>query len=201
MDEPTRIRTEAELLRTLLGFGLTNVSAVVEWANSQIEAADSADDLMVEISLSSKLRAHEVGNLLADVRGTADRESYLRSLFAYLNEQLERRPSRLEEIAFMLNSMACEEEFAGLPAESYLFMVEDDVHGVWADNEAVRAGLLLALKALSADPNTEPEPQWWAPRPQGIPIGSGASTMDRPSALLLLVLFIVAMFIAAMLKQ
>jgi hypothetical protein len=174
MDETTRIRTKSKLLGALLAFGLIPVSAVVEWADQQIETVERPDDTLVEVALASKRPAHEVESLLESIKGTVDRESYLRSLFSFSCRHLEHDPGQLPRIASMLYRMAIADAFAGLPAEHFLSAVSDDVNGFWAETGSVRLGLITALNALSMDPYAESDPLWWAPRARGIPVGCRA---------------------------
>jgi hypothetical protein len=160
LDDTTRIRTEAEIHRALLAFRLISVSDVVAWADRQIGKAETPASELVEIALSSSLHASEVGNLLEAVRGSAVRESFLRGLFSRLAELLGHDSNLLSAIGHMLYRMAVDEQFRGLPAEDYLFSVDDDVNGAWVENELVKTGLIRALRDLSMNPYAESEAVW-----------------------------------------
>lgn len=161
MDEAPRIKTEAEILRSLLQWDLIAETEIIAWADEQIAGLKLADDILVEIAMSSRWHSTEVHNLLKSIRGSMDRETYLTGLFSRLAARLTEEPRTLGRVASMLDQMSIyDDAFAGLPAEGQLIMVEDAVEAGWQDEEPVRQRLITLLEALSRDLTANPVCGW-----------------------------------------
>lgn len=106
------LRIQADAFASALQVGAATVDEVVEWADAVIELEANPHWSFCELATCRNLYPPDVAHLLRDVPGTPDRAASQRIVMKMLHESLVKDPTRANQIASSLYSLAMADEIA-----------------------------------------------------------------------------------------
>lgn len=159
MDATTRIKTEAEVLRQMLIYGLAPVSDVVAWADRLIADTEAPGDVLLDLSMAGSAGPKESARLLEGIDGAAEPFEFARMLLSRFYDHLKLKPEQLREIASALIEIDATTTINNhVPSWSDLALLADELFFDLPDKRddaIIQEHLLEALAVMSNDPRAE----------------------------------------------
>ena len=149
------IAQEAQRMSLLFEIGVIDAGSVIDWADSQIVAADSPPTSLIELSTTSSERVGDIISHLHTLAQGADFWPAFRSALSTLHEHVSTHPNDAGRVAGELYRRAAFTAPSSIPPDlRFLYRYGDAFdlahQGVYGDMSAVRKEFICELEKFTS---------------------------------------------------